>query len=812
MKISLNWLKKYIDIRISAEELAEQLTMVGFEVESIENLGEKFRSFVVGEVLEVNRHPNADRLTLCKVNVGSQTLQIVCGAPNVQPKQKVAVGLAGAVVPHNQHDPDGKPFTLSQVKVRNEDSYGMICSEYELGLGDNRDGIMILVSKAKLGMPLSDYLHLNDTIFEVGITPNRPDAMSHIGIAKEVGALLGKKVSYPSAKIKESKHQVKSFAKISVVDAKNCPRYSARIIFGVRVTDSPEWLRERLTAVGIRPVNNIVDITNYVLMEYGHPLHAFDYDKISDGKIVVRSAISPESMVTLDHKVRALRDDTLLICDAKRPVGIAGVMGGENTEISNMTTNIMIESAYFSPQSVRRTAKHFGLNTDASQRFERGADPNATVQALNRATSLIQHHCGGDVLRGVLDVYPKKVHSRNVTLRVDRTNEVLGTTLSRAMISSFLKKLSIQEVPSSLKGRKHGYGVYRIPTNRPDIIDEIDLIEEVARIYGYNNIETRTGTGVHLPDRSPKPEFIDELRTWIIGSGFQEVVANSMQEESVASLGSQHIVQIANPISKDMAALRTSLVPGILSIIRENIFHGIKDLRLFEIGKVYWHLPDEAPNLLSAYHEEYRIILAFVGSASPMNWDQPSRMVDIFDVKGEVSTLFSKIFLDKFKFIPYPTTNALTQSGIRIEIHEKDAGYIATIRKDILQQYEIEQDVLVLEMSVQVLQENIRSQHRYSPLSRYPYVTRDIALIVDERVPVELLEKEIVETGSSLLKKLELFDIYKGNQITQGKKSCAFALQFLSEDHTLTQEEVDRLMQKILDKVSVKYNATLRST
>ena len=437
MKISLRWLERYVDINVTAEELGEQLTMVGLEVESIEDQGDKYKNFVVGEVLEVRKHPNADKLTLCKVFVGRESLQIVCGAPNVAPHQKVPVGLVGAVVPHNQHDPEGKPFSLSHVKVRGEDSYGMICSAYELNLGDDRDGIMILENNISAGMPLSGYLGLDDTVFEVGITPNRPDAMSHIGVAREVGALLGKKLKFPDFDLKESRTSVRNHASVVIRETRDCPRYNARVIFGVKIGASPKWLQRAMEAVGIRPVNNIVDITNFVLMECGHPLHAFDYDRISGHAITVRHSTPGESFITLDHKRRVLRNDTLMICDAQRPVAIAGVMGGENTEITDRTTNILIESAYFRPQSIRRTAKHLGLSTDASQRFERGADPNITRWAADRAAALIQEIAGGEVMKGVIDAHPRKYYGRNVKLRVNKANEVLGTSLTGSAISTY---------------------------------------------------------------------------------------------------------------------------------------------------------------------------------------------------------------------------------------------------------------------------------------------------------------------------------------------------------------------------------------
>ncbi|MBI3193844.1 MAG: phenylalanine--tRNA ligase subunit beta, partial [Ignavibacteriae bacterium] len=404
MKVSLKWLQEYVNINITPEELAHKLTMVGLEIEDIEHLGAKYKKFVVGKVLETSKHPNANKLTICKVDVGNEVLQIVCGAPNVAPEQIVAVGLSGAVVPHNQHDPDGKPFTLSNVILRGVESFGMICSAYELALGDDKDGIMVFDSEAKAGTSLAEFLGQDDIVFEVGITPNRADALSHIGIAREVAALLDSNVTYPEINLKESTKKTSEAASIIIEDGENCPRYSGRVLFNVRVVESPTWLQNRLTAIGIRPVNNVVDVTNYVLMEYGYPLHAFDYDTLTGHKIVVKCAKEGEKFTTLDHKERTLKSDTLMICDGEKNIAVAGVMGGENTEITEATKNVLLESAYFKPRSVRRTAKYLSISSDASQRFERGANPNITTVAIDRAAQLIQNLCGAEVLQGVLDV------------------------------------------------------------------------------------------------------------------------------------------------------------------------------------------------------------------------------------------------------------------------------------------------------------------------------------------------------------------------------------------------------------------------
>ncbi|MBI1805360.1 MAG: phenylalanine--tRNA ligase subunit beta [Ignavibacteriae bacterium] len=810
MRVSLHWLKEYVDFTLSAEDLAECLTMVGLEVESIEYQGKKYEKFVVGEVLEIAKHPNADRLSVCKVNTGKEAHQVVCGAPNVAEGQKVAVGLVGAVVPHNQHDPDGKPFALSHVKVRNVDSYGMICSAYELDLGDDRNGIIVLDSNAKPGIPLARYLGREDTVIEVGITPNRPDAMSHIGIAREVAALLGKRIRLPKVKVKKGSVPIKKVLTVVVEDTQRCPRYTARVIRNLQVVPSPGWLQNRLNSIGIRPVNNIVDITNYVLMEIGHPLHAFDYDKVAGQKIVVRLAQQDELFVTLDHKQRSLRSDTLLICDAERPIAVAGVMGGENSEISSSTTAIVIESAYFIPQCIRSSSKAFSLSTDASQRFERGADPNITLWAVDRAASLIQSIAGGEVLKGVIDVYPKKIQPKRITLRPTRVNEVLGTTLNHKEVSALLQKLNIR-VAGKARKKVVSSTSYVVPTYRPDITEEIDLVEEVARVYGYNNIDTKTESLIKFYSYAPEWEFADELRNCLIGGGYSEVIVNSMQEKSQARLASDKVVEIANPISKDMGALRTSLIPSMLGVIRHNIFHGVKDLRLFEIGKAYFHDPSIADGTsLQGFVEKERLLLALTGIVEPVSWGRKPRSVDIFDAKGELQVLFNKISLDKIKFIPYSTTDALIDTGLHVEINGQHVGMVGSIRKGLLSMFEIEQDVYIGELTLDPLKMNRLRARTYQLLPKFPPVVRDVAFIVDGAISSEVLESAIRNAGKPLLTSIKLFDIYTGEQIENGKKSCAFSLQFLSETRTLTQEEVDRTMQHVIVQISSTFGATLR--
>lgn len=810
MRISLNWLKKYVNIKIPVEELASRLTMVGLEVESVERLGAKYDKFFVGLVLDVKRHPNADKLTVCSVNVGKEILSIVCGAPNVRAGQKVPVGLLGAIVPRNQHDREGKPFVLERVKIRGVESQGMICSEYELGLGNDAEGILVLDEAAKVGMPLAESFSLTDTILEIGLTPNRPDCLSHVGVAREVAALLGIKLSRPVVRYKESRERTDKWVSVRIDDPESCPRYTARLVRGVNVAPSPLWLQDALKAVGVRPINNVVDVTNYVLMELGHPLHAFDFDRLERGAIVVRRAKEGEVFVTLDAKERRLRSDTLMICDAARPVAIAGVMGGANTEISESTVNVLIESAYFEPRSIRRTSKHLGLVTDASQRFERGVDPNATRDSADRCVQLIQEICGGQILMGAVDVYPKKIKPHPIGLRVERVNEVLGTKLTEKAIVRFL---SLLEVPrTNQRTSKAGKRLqFLVPTFRPDLEREIDLIEEVARMYGYDNIESKTGTTLKFLSQPMAEEIGDMLRDFLVSEGYREIMTNSLQKKPIAALGNKRFVEVINPISEDMAALRTTLLPGMLDVIRHNIYHGTKDLKLFEVGNVFRLSSDsERGKFFEPYIEEQRIILGQTGLANAPGWERADRQADFFDLKGAVKRLLAKISLDKIQFIYYSTTNTLTEFSVDVEFNGSYVGFLGKLKPSIAVDFGIDQEVFVAELSVEVMKQVPLRKPVSELLPKYPSMMRDLAFVVDEGVPASDVEQAIRSSSGELLKSVRLFDLYVGDQLERGKKSCAFSLEFLSSERTLTEGEVERTVEKIVQYVGQKFSAKLR--
>ncbi len=608
MKVLHSWLRKYTPVRLSPDALTERLTMLGLEFESVERLGDRYEGFVVGRVLTCERHPAADSLSMCAVDVGTETLQVVCGAPNVAAGQRVAVGRVGAVVPRGQKD--GTPFTLGAVTIRGIESHGMICSEYELGLGKDADGIMVLPPGAVPGRPLADALELRDVVYDVEVTPNRPDWLSHIGVAREIAVLTGRGARLPAVTLRESGEPIRRHLSVRVDDTVNCPRFAARMIRGVRIGPSPPWLQNALRNVGLRPRNSVVDITNYVMLECGHPLHAFDHALLKGGSIVVRQAPAGTLFATLDGKKHTLPEGAVMVCDAEREVSIAGIMGGENSEISDATTDVVLEAAYWNPSSIRRTAKALGISTDASQRFERGADPNGVEYALDRAAALVVRLAGGKLLKGRIDVYPKKIRAGRVRLRTDRVNALLGTSLKRADIA---KILALLEIPTVKRGA--GELVCSIPTRRVDLTREVDLIEEVARVYGYDRIEEKKSAFVNFSRRGKLETVADRIRIYAVGAGFREAISNSMVDQRRAALTATPPVTLLNPLSQDMSYMRNSLVPGLLDAFAHNVSYGTEDVKLFEIGHIFGRSGLPGKSLVEGYQEDEQVAFLVSGQA-----------------------------------------------------------------------------------------------------------------------------------------------------------------------------------------------------
>jgi phenylalanyl-tRNA synthetase beta chain len=805
MRILQSWLRKYIRFHLEPEQLAERLGMLGLEVEGIEKLGERYTGFVVGEVLSVSKHPNADKLSVCSVDVATETLQIVCGAPNVAPTQKVVVGRIGAIVPKNQHDPHGNPFVLSSVRIRGVESVGMICSEYELDLGKDSDGIMVLDPAAKPGQPLADYFGLNDVAFDLEVTANRPDWLSHYGVAREAGVLVGKPASLPAVRVKESKNPIAKYLKVTVVEKKDCYRFSARMIKGVKIAPSPQWLQNALRNVGLRPRNNVVDVTNYVMLECGQPLHAFDYALLRQKKIVVRQAEAGREFVTLDGKSHELPSGTVMVCDGEREISIAGIMGGSNSEINDNTVDVVLESACWNPSSIRRTRHALGINTDASQRFERGTDPNGVLYALQRATQLIHELAGGEVLKGVIDLISRPIHSKEIVLRTDRVNGTLGTQFTSGQISNFLKPLGVKILSKNLTALKG-----RIPTYRVDLEREIDLIEEVARVYGYDKIEEKSTASVDFSHPFERSLFTDEVRSIAIAHGFQESLSYSMQDLETAEIAKRIPVRLKNPQTSENAAMRTSLVPGLLSSVARNMSFGNADLRLFEVGKVYRVESNPALNIVDDFMEEEVVCLLLTGVKAPRYWDRQVEALDLFDMKGEVADFVEKFALDKSRFISYSTSNRLADSVIAVEINGSYAGYFGKVKEDILNRYDIKQDVFVAEIDLHGLRSVGLAKH-YVSLPKYPRVHRDVAFTVDDSTPAMTIEEIIRKASSPLVQSVELFDVYQGESLPAGKKSIAFTLDLVSWERTLTDPEIEVEVKRIVDAVVTQTGGALRA-
>jgi phenylalanyl-tRNA synthetase beta chain len=816
MKISRRWLEHFIDLSgVSDSDIASRLTMLGIEIEYFENLSEKYKGFVIGSVLEVGKHPNADRLNLCKVDVGTEIKSIVCGAPNVAAEQKVPVGLIGAFVPHNQHDPDGKPFELTRVKIRGVESEGMICSANELDLGDDKSGIMVLENDAVTGTSLAEYLGLDDTIFEVSLTPNRADCLSHLGIARELASAFAKKIKPKRLNPHESEEAITGLAKIDVIDADLCPRYSARVIRDVKISPSPRWLKTAVEKVGMRSINNLVDATNYVMLELGQPLHAFDLDLLKRKHIVVRRP-KPEEKVftTLDGKERNIGPDMLMICDIEKIVAIAGVMGGMNSEINPETKNILIESANFLPSAIRRTSKTLGLSTEASYRLERGVDPNLTLTALDRVAEIIKETSPEgtcEVARGVIDVAATKFTPKRVELRVENVNRILGTRLAAGEIKRFLDSIEIITDKKS-----ETILTCSVPTFRGDIEREADLIEEVGRVYGYEKIDEALHSIVILDTRFKENEALNDLRNFLAGAGFNEIITNSLQPTQTASMSGMNYVSIANPISEEMAAMRTSMLPGMLDTIKRNLSYGAKDMKFFEIGRVY-SLSDEKQKV-GNFVEKEMFSIGLTGKADPLSFDRKEFDFDIFDLKSEIGLVLEHLNLDSWDLISYDKTKEyesrrdpfLLGQSLKLIVNGVEVGIAGRVASDVLEKFAIEQKVFFAELELSKIISARKTSIRFQPLPKFPFASLDLAFFVNIDTKVSDLVDSLQNIAGNLVKDISVFDIYSGEGSPEGMKSVALTVSLGSDERTLNDGDIARFISDAEQTLSRKFSATLR--
>lgn len=799
MKISLNWLKQYIDLNdVSTQEIVGKLTMSGLEVEDIVDENELYKNFIVAEVRSVAKHPNADKLSVCEVFDGNETLQVICGAPNVAEGQKVVFAPIGTLIPNGN-------FQIKKAKIRGVESNGMICAEDELLLSDDHSGIMVLDSNLKPGKPITEALNLDDVIFEIAVTPNRPDALSHIGVARDLSALFNRNLKLPEINLKESKVKAENIASVEVFDITNCPRYSAKVVFNVQIKESPEWLKNRLTKIGLRPINNVVDVTNFILHELGQPLHAFDLDLLEGKKIIVKSTEHEKDFVTLDSKVRKLPPNTLMICDAKREVAVAGIMGGENSEINPSTKNILIESAYFNPSSIRKTSKALQLSTDSSYRFERGTDPSITKYAAERAAQLIAELSGGEVADGIIDVYPKVIERKEITLRYQRVTKILGYEISKEKINQILSRLGL-----ALKDIDENSLLVSVPTFRPDLEREIDLIEEIARINGYDNIPVVPKINITLEKKTDQQKFEDDVRNIISSLGFYEMINNPLESEWEARLTGNPIF-LANPQSAEMSCLRTSLFAGGLNSVKRNLNYGIRNMMLFEVGNVFQKKSDSTINTFDDISEKQNLILILSGNEEEKSWYSAEKHFDFYSLKGYVNSLIQKISLDnQLTDAYYSSENEIYSYHFTKNFNNQLIGKGGKVKKDVLNKFDINQDVFVFEFDLSELKQITPDVKKYIEPLKFPKIIRDFAFVFDKSVQYLDIKNFILEKASSLLKNVELFDIFESESLGNDKKSMAFTLEYYDESRTLTEDEVEKDFNYLITEISKKFNAKLR--
>lgn len=786
MKISYNWLTDYIDCGLAPAELADRLTQAGLEVEKVTAVEPGLDDILVGEVLSVEAHPRADRLSLCGVSDGKTEFTVVCGAPNVRAGARVSFARPGARMP------DGSVIKAS--KLRGVVSEGMLCSEKELGLGADAAGIMILDGSPSPGAPLVEVLRLRDWILDIGVTPNRPDCLSVIGVARELSALLNKPVKEPSSRLVEAGGRTRDHVGVTVENGELCPRYSARLIRGVKVGPSPFWMRARLGMAGLRAVNNVVDTTNYVLMERGQPLHAFDHDKINGGAVVVRLARPGEGIVTIDGKERRLEEGMLVIADSAGPVAVAGVMGGGATEVGEGTTSILLESAYFDPRSVRRTSKRLGLSSDSSYRFERGVDYEGVVPASHRAAGLIAEITGAEVFRGIVDENRGRREPRRLTLRIPRMNSILNTRLTPGKARGCLERLGM-EVEES--GEKE-LGVTP-PSYRVDIRREIDLVEEVARLYGYDRIREVPPLGIVSPAGEPAGLCgREKLREAACSAGFSEAISLSfVGEDEIARLmpaGGDPLgraVRLRNPVSEEFSLLRTSLLPPLMRCLSLNAGRGNSDIRLFELGTVFIRSPDGA-----GVEERGKLALAAMGSVARPNWCTAARRADFFSLKGVIEGILRGSGAD-FTVEKDSPPYCHPERAARLLLDGRQWGWMGELHPRLTAAYGLEGPVIFAEIDSEPLLEALARPRRFTPLPRFPAVKRDIAVVAGGDLESETILRTAREASPGLIDSVEIFDVYSGAPIPPGKKGIAVSVLLRSREKTLREKDIAAAMNSI---------------
>jgi len=810
MKISYHWLKQYIDIPETAEEIGHVLTATGLEVESVEpfeTVKGGLKGLVIGEVITCAKHPNADKLSLTTVNVGDKILPIVCGASNVAAGQKVVVALPGTTV----YPTKGEPFVIKATKIRGEVSEGMICAEDEIGLGESHAGIMVLTTEVANGTPAAEFFQVeNDYVLEIGLTPNRADAASHMGVARDIKAVRKRVLCLPS--VDSFKVENKNLAiPVEVENRDACPRYSAVTISGVTVGESPAWLKNRLKSIGLSSINNLVDITNFVLHETGQPLHAFDADEIIGKKVIVKTLSAGTKFKTLDDKERALAASDLMICNAEEPMCIAGVFGGIKSGIAAKTKNIFLESACFSPDYIRKTGIQHQLKTDASFRFERGTDPNMTIYALKRAAMLIKEIAGGSISSEIVDIYPTKIENRLILVKDKNINRLIGKVISRAEIFSILEGLDISIVNKS----EESFNV-SVPPYRVDVTQEADVVEEILRIYGFNNIELSEIAGTDYLAEFPEKDinkFKRTLGAQLVGNGFYEILTNSLtnaayqQKHSLTFNGSP--VEIVNKLSEEQGILRQTMLFTGLEVCNYNINRKQKDLKLYEFGKIYSkHKASDTGEVKTTYKEEERLALYLTGNFETENWQQKTRTVTYFDLAQQVIQLLEKSAIENSK--QEQLNDPLFEYGIRLLKGAKEIAKLGKVKTALVKDFGIKQEIFYADLSTALLFKSANPKFVVKEVPKFPEVRRDLSLVLDKQVTFDEIRELVLRTEKKLIKEIISFDVYEGDKIPSGKKAYALGFTLQDDNKTLTDEEIEKVMTRLMGAFEGTMGAVIR--
>ena len=814
MKISYNWLKDYLNIDLPKDELSAILTEIGLEVakvEEYESVKGGLQGLVIGEVLTCEKHPNADKLSVTTVDVGGKILPIVCGAPNVAKGQKVVVATVGTVL----YDGDDE-FKIKKSKIRGEVSEGMICAEDEIGLGNNHDGIMVLPENVQTGTPAAEYFDVyKDIVYEIDLTPNRPDAISHFGVARDLYAYLKLNTDLDiELKLPDvSKFSVDNTNFKIDVEVRNqeaCPRYTGLTISNIQVKESPEWMQNRLKAIGLKPINNIVDITNYVLHEIGHPLHAFDANKVEGNKILVSTVEPGTKFKTLDEQEINLHENDLMICDAKlTPLCIGGVMGGLESGIIDETKNIFLESAFFNPVWVRKTAKRHGISSDSSYRFERGVDPNNCLWTLKRTASLIKELAGGQISSDIIDVYPEKIENFKVELEYKQLDKIIGFELDRNTVKNILQLLEIQIVTETEKGLQ-----LEVPTYRFEVRREADIIEEIIKIYGYNKIpmpESLTTT-ILVQDRGIAEKMRETIAHLLTARGFYEIMSfsllNSEIYKKISDFDINKAISLENPLSKDLEIMRKSLIFGALTAVRQNVNNQNLDVKFFEFGSAYFKT--QKPNFEEKYIQKYRLSLTVSGLTNKVSWKTGEIPSDFYTLKGYAEAVLKAIGFNRKDLKIKQLNNDIYKYAIEYYYNNKPVMIIGAVSRKMLKIYDISQEVFFAEIEWGDLLENIPQKQQFKDIVRFNKVKRDLALLLDKNIPYEQIEKVAYDTDKKILKEVNIFDVYEGQNIPEGKKSYAITFILQDENKTLTDKVIDKLMKKLIYNYENKIGAIIR--